>query len=1048
MVALEHFYYGQLVHYGKAVGEQRVLAKSAQITDEHIAAGVRFGLLTPVPNAPLTSWGIVRGGRSAPFLMVQASKGDAGQLLRHIILLPSDALRDLQGFIKALTPLLETTPRVFEMLADTLAPLQMPEPDARGVDEQADDLLNLMTYTRNNTRNIEPLLAAIIQGTNVVVQNAPYAPDVRNTFIQALLNMLPSSTRFGVTFAMNRQAGDGISAQIAFMSDPPDVPAVIYNWQNGEISGESVSDDYSHYIVSQLRLDASMAIRQGEELTRIAGWRFKNGDRLADALAYASYRQKIDKALINGMPVEISDVSRVLADDPTLTDALRLIYAQHVLNFSLALDDMQYADPVAVILHKFPNLAELTLKQMHAAINKGKGAMIFQTLVRWMANPLAPQGPEWIELMHKAALAELKELAEEQDTNGMIAFLDNVRSIDSSMMMGKIAPEIIETAVPLVERNIALSTRLLLLAMEHLDDEAFRLFLLNPRIERFLSAPIRRLLTSLQQPRGTQRGVVVAAAESLAEPDRPLALRRFSQLVYEEQRLDLFDAPTLEELSELARTPQGQKHAAMLTGLMLALNTAWLEQIEPPGPFYILKTLMNLGRYDVLARALVDQSRSYYGSERQLEFIRMVQRLFAQASFTPESAQQALDQLDSNGLSGLSHVAAGCGALQGAKYPADLKLLANHLTRQITNDPNYQESIPPEALLALLVYYQRNTSLGGMTSAAWLLADNAAQQEPKAGLTALNNGFKVLWEQAGQRGLAFEMLRRYIRVADETPVQRAIAFFGKEIGGNATRQLETTQQFSYFIGKMNVRTYAVALNNTANVLQRHVEMYLDKNNRPQSAQIVSAREQLRTKLSHEDRILLGQELKRLAHAILLLGHSFQRNSSRNMNQIDALLKGTQDPRSVVDVFRVAGGHLAQGRYYRLTLHARPESDPLADLEPRPFLESISQAAHILSSVLNPLPPDQPVSWTARDIIGEVDSLIYEIPRDEAKNMLRQLAANWQRLAELVVLIFDNSDSSALAENSKIGKQLDEQRRLPASPLELYRFLYSILLAQR
>ena len=106
MFPLEHFYYGQLVHRGKPQKDMRLLAKSAQITDEQIAEAVRHALVSASTVLPEGTWALVRGRRT-PFFLVQSQTGNSGQHIFHFIVAPPDDLRTMAGNIEPLMSIIQ-----------------------------------------------------------------------------------------------------------------------------------------------------------------------------------------------------------------------------------------------------------------------------------------------------------------------------------------------------------------------------------------------------------------------------------------------------------------------------------------------------------------------------------------------------------------------------------------------------------------------------------------------------------------------------------------------------------------------------------------------------------------------------------------------------------------------------------------------------------------------------------------------------------------------------------------------------------------------------
>ena len=281
---LEHFYYGQLFYQGKPQGELQLLASSPGVTTAHVAEALQEASIPPMSGASATSWALVRG-QSIPFLLVQAQLGSRGQAMRHIVLLPVEILRALGGNLKALGQLIEPQMPVYEMVGNTIPALSMPKATVPDAAAQETSMLGLMTATRDRLDVIETLLAALIQGVQIVVRDAPDDLQVRISLIEGLLALLPPPARFGVTFATHVLPSTRINAQIRFFSDDPmPTDAVIYQWDEARVKGAKIENEYARYIRSQLRLDTGLVVEQTTALTGVAAWRIRLGDPLAEAL--------------------------------------------------------------------------------------------------------------------------------------------------------------------------------------------------------------------------------------------------------------------------------------------------------------------------------------------------------------------------------------------------------------------------------------------------------------------------------------------------------------------------------------------------------------------------------------------------------------------------------------------------------------------------------------------------------------------------------------------------------------------------------------------
>jgi hypothetical protein len=279
--ALEHFYYGQVVKDGTPAGEPRLLAASKGVNLTQLPDIVGVASLPPLGDVPLGSWGIVHGFNGT-FYFVQSQINSAGAAMLHLAAAPPELMRALGGNIRLLAGLLQSAMPVYEKPGATLPPLSMPIVQPPDEASQADAMLMLMTCAQNRLGVIESLLAALIHGVQLVILNAPPDPFKRTALIEGLLALLPSSARFGVTFALHTVDSTRVDTQIRYLADaePPE-GAALFHWPDAKVTGRVVSDNYSRFMVSQLRLDTSLVLEQTNAMTPVAAWRISCGETLA-----------------------------------------------------------------------------------------------------------------------------------------------------------------------------------------------------------------------------------------------------------------------------------------------------------------------------------------------------------------------------------------------------------------------------------------------------------------------------------------------------------------------------------------------------------------------------------------------------------------------------------------------------------------------------------------------------------------------------------------------------------------------------------------------
>lgn len=1035
---LEHFYYGQLVHHEQPDGEPRLLAKSPGVSDETVAMAIKQASLPPVPGA--LAWSITRGRRVPP-LMAQAQQGHFGQSAWHYVVMTPEALRALGGDLSALGTLVQDEMPVFEMLGDLLPLVELKEAAPPSSETLIDNILQLMTDTGNRMQVMEALLSAIVQGVPLVITGAPADFRRRVNFLEGLLALLPQSTRFGITFATHTLASTELDVQIRFLDDdPPPAETLVYQWGDDHVSGREVADDYSHFIISQLRLDAELVIQQTQVLASVTGWRVREGDRLRDALAYASYRRKLDEALLNNLPVETVDVARTLETDPTLTDDLRAAYAHHLLAFTLALGEFEHAEPIGLQLHANPDLARAAFQHLDAAVQTGGAGVVYSLLARWMANPLGPQGAEWVALTHKAALLHLDEQIKEQDIAGIHEVALSLLRADPGLAVGRIAPKTLELLLPLTSYDMLLVEYVFVMAATYLETSAFRKLLEMPSfITRLPKSVVLFAQYLVGQATGNPpAGLLMTAARVFEEEWQPVVVLRLTELALAQGHTDLLDTPALGAVLQAALSPKSAEFAGVLWSIVKHFSGMGLATLEDPGPRYLLQILLALGEYRQLAYEMIRHARELYPGDLQPKYIAMVQRLFAETPLQPDQGLQALQIIHDEGIRAVPYAVAQTGVLEAAGWSPALKSVAENVTRTLHENPKYLEVISADAILALLAYHVEHQDVSDAIRVAGLAPTVAAFQKAD-GLAMMSRMYRMMdWEDP-VRLAALELLRRYVRRAEDREARQAVAYFGRELGAPVQRALEVTYTLKRFMAGRDLSDYTARIHAAAEFLKDSAAAFVDKSHHPLIGDLIGALQGMAGSIAHDERRPTGEQVLTVGRAIVALDRQFRAHAPRSLDQhIDHLLEGRVDPHSALDVFRAMGGYFARGK--RLYLRLEPTPGPFADRSAPHLQEDIEFAHEVLSSAAHTFPADKPVRLTAAELRAELDSIWSDVNAEQQRRLARTLAADLQRVPELAAIIAESGDAKAL-EGGGLGDKLDASRQPPRSTLEFYRFLY-------
>jgi hypothetical protein len=1038
---LQHFYHGQVVIAGKPQGELQTLAASEGITPAHVADAMQEARIPPMPDRPDGAWGLLRG-KAAPFYLVQAQAISGGQALRHVIVMPVDVLRAFGGNLSALETLIQPSLPTFERAGELLALLPLAQAGAPSADAQERAILNLMNYTRDRPEVIEALLAALIQGVPIVVIGAPPERAERRAFIEGLLALLPPPARFGVTFTTHASSATPIDAQIRFIHDAPPERGVVFDWEAAKVFGVRVRDEYARFIKSQLRLSIGRVIEQTAALAAVASWRMRRGEKLAEALRYAAHRRKIDDALLSGLAVETPEVARILGEDPTLSDELRVVYVKHLMAFALALEEVAHSDLLATAARGQPDLERVILAQMNEALAQGKADRVYKRLSRWMRHPLGFKGMYWTELLHRAALSFADMLAKAGDAEKMHLFLEQFRAVHSDAQIDSIVPQLIQIALPLRAKSPNLSLTLFAMAARSLSSENWRRFLAIKQIGP-LPRPLQQLLAQLnaEDSDPAPEGLLARVVAGFTAEWRPLMAIRLAEAAVLAGRYRLLDQAAVEQVAAAALTPWGETHAESLRLIVRTLSVdELLVQLGKEGAYALLQILLARGAYDELANELIRHRQLLYPVDEQLEFAEMLHKLFAATPFPLESVSSALKTLSVKLIKPLPLAMAYFGALEQFNFPPTLDGVVAELAALVISNRTIVESIPTDLLLRLLDYYVQvrdGSTIVRLTN----LMPMAAARRGVSGVEPLLRLVGMLdWEE-NVRQAGMEALRRYIRLLPDNQARQAIARLGEALGREIRRALEATLLLRRLTGGEAMADYAYSLKTLSTFLYDTWVAYVDKNRLPSIAALVNDLDSLRGGLTSEERLALSDAFLEFARSLYALAsqHRKARGTRDDNEGLEGLLAGRGTAVSALDVFRVIGGYLAQGKRFISRAEREEEPHPLRQRAVHLLLRELQQMTRLIKTALRAFPSDERTAVDAEDIRAEIDSLWSEIALHERRALVKDVAIDCQRIAELTLAITDRADPRILQENGASGRRLDTLRQRPENTLEFYRF---------
>lgn len=1046
--ALEHFYYGQLFYQGKPQGELRLLASSPGVKPEHVAEAVADAGIPPMPGVPTGSWAVVRG-KTTPFLIVQAQIGSRGQAIRHYVLMPTETLRTLGGSLRALAKLVEPQMPVYETVGATIPLLQLAQTGLPDKDEQQASMLALMDATKDRMNVIEALLAAIIQGVQIIVKGAPNDLQQRIAFLEGLLVLLPPPARFGVTFATHTLPSTRVDAQIRFFTDDP-VPAntLIYQWGAPKVEGNTPDDEYARYIRSQLGLDTALVIEQTTALTNVAAWRMKRGDTLADALKYASYRLKLDSSILNNQPVDANEAAKVLTEDPTLTEGIRAAYVRHLLAFALVLDEIEHADKLAVIVRGHPELERVILQQLSEALAAGKADRVYLTLSRWLSNPLGFNGMYWVELTQRAALAYAEGIAQSGNVAALNDFFRHIRRNAGNIEIMPIIPRLIEIALPMAAQQQTLAENIFVLAAGSLQANRWQRFITIKPLLTQLPASLTKFMNVLNGQEMAPPGLLAKVSGEFGADWESLLIIRMTEVALLAGRRDLVDDAALTLLVKAAQSSFGVHYDQLVRWIVRNLSDdEVLLKYGLMGSRYLLQILLARQAYEELAGELIHQGRLLYPTEKQLNYATMVRNLFLETPFPIEHVPDALRILTVRGMKPLPLSMAYFGTLEQHKWSPQIESVAAELTTLAFSNRLIIEAIQLDLIMQLLDYHvsRKDTNF---TQRVATLVPAAAARRNDAGMPALIQMYRALnWDQ-DVRAAAMEALRRFVRRCNENFTQRAVDLFREQLGDEVGETLNATQVVRRLMGGEDLADYAYSLHTVAQFLYDTGLSYIDKNSLPILPTLLGDLDSLNGGLNDDERRALTTALLELIRVSSTLSEQHRKaHPNEKDDHIDQMLRGEGKAESVFDILRVMGGYFARGRRLTVRTDRIMSNHPLMDRSAPVLMREVQQITRVLRAAQRAFLLDAEISISSQAIQSEMESLWADIQLYERRTLVRDLAVDLERIPELMLIITEKVDAKPLLENSGVSRRLDSNKQRPESTLAFYRFMYGYFTAR-
>ncbi len=1022
---------------GPASGSGEMLAASPGLTRVHWDESRRLAPLFPPPpdDHPQGAIGLYRG-QTVDFILAHARLDADGQPIVQYVMLTSDLLRKVAGRVDMLAHLTGSEPP--RVGADALPAAQLPAPAAPTVEEQVDDLLTFMLSVQDNAQVIEGLLSGLIQAVPLAIIGGPRDLDRQLAFVKGLLTLLPPPARFGVTFATFVRRLEITPVQIAFLANDvlPD-GALGYDWDANKLLGDPPEDPYSRYIMQQLRLDVTLAVRQMVDLTRTAAWRLTRHEPLAQALGWAARRVALDAAVTEGQPADSGMVAAVLREDPTLSDELRSRYARHLLAFTLALEDPEPAEIIAVQVRQHASISGDILAMLDDAITEGKGRLVYTLVSRWLANPAGPEGSSWQQRAAAAASSHLQDLVAARNVPAAIAFLEDVQRAGDTLMLSRSASDLLEVALPLASGSTELTRQLFLLAAEYLPPAQFQRLARMNNILAELPGTFRDALGHFQPGQSTTApvGLLAAVAAEFGEEYELVVLARLVEWVIGLERPDLVDTPTLRQLVRLAQSPLKSRFAKLLALVVQDVGRgSMLLLLDAPGPRLLVELLLLLGEYRDVVALLERISKTIFRGDAQADYGPWVSELFEYTGLGIKDLLTAMGTLEQLEMKPVPLAMACRGALINKSFDPELEPLITRLTNAIAGDPLLVPVVGYPEALQLLQFHARRQNVDEAVSLAAVITNSLGGAEEGLGIVA--RIWTLLNWNKDVREAALELLRRYVR---HVPHERAVtipARVGKKLGAKVGDMLQATVVVCVMTGDGGFEAFTEDVRIATALLSDTVAVYEDKP--VPLKRLRGDLDGLSGGVSEAERQQIGDDLLTLARLAYRLGE--QRGRGRGRDRVEQkLLANEQVPMSGLDALLYIGGRFSGGEVIPPDIQREAMAHVLGRRSVVMLMKEAAVTRHLLERLLEAFPPGKTPQLTAPAFEAEIDSLWKGMRLYDQRRLKDEFAANTQGLAAVLGIVAEKGDEKAL-DDSGLGRSLETAKREPKSALEVLRLL--------
>ncbi|PJF42353.1 MAG: hypothetical protein CUN55_10145 [Phototrophicales bacterium] len=1046
---LQRFFFGK---FKPDQAKPAILARTEGITSEQIAECLQIGRLDLPPASQIgeqmpSSVGVFRGTAAIHILTVAAINRVGLPQVLYLIIEPA-AMSWLGGNLQPFKGIFFAEMPIFESMRN-LAPLKLDDPKPLEEELESETLQNLLLYCQDNMKVVEGLLTALINGQDIDVLNAPPNLEQRLYFVEGLMAMLPLPARPTITFATSVNKPDNTTAQIRFLA--PNVAAsspVTFDWQTNILTSPNFErHDYARFVTSQLRLDPSLVVQHTRNLSRTASWRAIRRDTLSNALLWISRRARVDSAVQAGQPADHSMVTRILREDPTLTDELRVVYSKHLLTMAFITKEWATTDVLPEIAHAHADVAKAVLTQLREKAQSSRAIDVYDLIEYWFNNVSAASALPWHTVAHLAAIQHLKNCIENRDLAELLKFIYRLTSANTFLKVSDIAEQVVDILRPGAHRGEAIAMALFTFGAEHLAGGPFQALLHDKEMVEKLPERLRKAIEHLQpepSPIKPLPDLLAKAVHQVPSQHQVVALVRLIETAMFLQRFWLIGERELRILVTLSDQHLRERFAHVLRHVADEFSQPERLAALPPPAFEVLPRLyFMVGEVDAGMHILEYLQNDLLTVERLSLVSDLVGNIFLKMNLEPEHMLTVLAGFDGTQMRPEPRLRAYYATLVRLNWDKRLDILLIQIARALQGDPRLVRVLGTENTIRVLqTLAERENAIEALRLAEALV--RYALSIGSAGAPLLAEAWKHLQWNPEVKLSSLELLRRYIRAIDPDRSQTLPAYFADNISADFGEPLKATRLMRIIMGDKNLFQFSEMLVVTQAFLFDLAVTYHEGKVYPPIFRLRHDLDSMPGTLTEEERQILIRNLSEIARLILEIGkYKIQGRASdrTSPSSFRSLLREAREtpPITPNDFLTWFGLQFSDTMVTELGLERKEAAHIFGARSVVMLYQETLMIYQLLYRLSVAFPKEQPPIYELEHLKAEIDSLWKQIPFHEQQRIQSTLGITPQQIALLISYIADRCDAKALGERG-VGKQLEQGKRQPQNEIEALRFI--------